>query len=92
MPASSHPATAVKGDLATPPNPWDLVAGRNEGPLLPTGARTGEFAGFWLANVKKVEKGEFTLEWFDWPEYPAVQEPAEERRASCTLSSAWTGK
>ncbi len=29
-----------------------------------------EFAGFWLANVKKVEKGEFTLEWFDAPGYP----------------------
>jgi hypothetical protein len=30
----------------------------------------GEFEGFWLANVKRIEHGEFTLEWFDAPEYP----------------------
>jgi hypothetical protein len=29
-----------------------------------------EFEGFWLATVKRIDKGEFTLEWFDAPEYP----------------------
>jgi hypothetical protein len=30
-----------------------------------------EFEGFWLATVKRIEPGGFTLEWFDTPEYPA---------------------
>ena len=29
-----------------------------------------EFEGFWLAIVKRIEPGEFTLEWFESPEYP----------------------
>ena len=29
-----------------------------------------EFEGFWLATVKRIDPGEFTLEWFDSPEYP----------------------
>ena len=29
-----------------------------------------EFEGFWLATVKRIEPGEFTLEWSDAPEYP----------------------
>ncbi len=32
-----------------------------------------EFEGFWLATVKRVEPGEYTLEWFDTPEYPAFK-------------------
>ena len=32
-----------------------------------------EFEGFWLATVKRIEPGEFTLEWFDAPEYPAFK-------------------
>jgi hypothetical protein len=32
-----------------------------------------EFDGFWLATVKRIEPGEFTLEWFDGPEYPAFK-------------------
>jgi hypothetical protein len=32
-----------------------------------------EFAGFWLATVKRIEHGEFTLEWFDSPDYPAFK-------------------
>jgi hypothetical protein len=32
-----------------------------------------EFEGFWLATVKRIEPGEFTLEWFDSPEYPAFK-------------------
>ncbi len=29
-----------------------------------------EFEGFWLATVKRIEAGEYILEWFDAPEYP----------------------
>jgi hypothetical protein len=32
-----------------------------------------EFDGFWLATVKKIEPGEYTLEWFESPEYPPFQ-------------------
>ena len=32
-----------------------------------------EFEGFWLATVKRIDRGEFTLEWFDAPEYPAFK-------------------
>jgi hypothetical protein len=29
-----------------------------------------EFEGFWLATVKRIEKGEFVLDWFDAPDFP----------------------
>jgi hypothetical protein len=32
-----------------------------------------EFEGFWLATVKRIERSEYTLEWFDSPEYPAFK-------------------
>ncbi len=32
-----------------------------------------EFEGFWVATVKRIDPGEFTLEWFDAPEYPAFK-------------------
>jgi hypothetical protein len=32
-----------------------------------------EFEGFWLAIVKRIEAGEYVLEWFDAPEYPAFR-------------------
>jgi hypothetical protein len=32
-----------------------------------------EFEGFWLATVKRIDPGEYTLEWFDSPEYPAFK-------------------
>ena len=59
-------------DLASAPNPWDA---------LRVGARVlaaywnekREFEGFWLATVKRIEPGEYTLEWFDSPEYPAFK-------------------
>ena len=59
-------------DLASTPNPWDA---------LRVGARVlaaywnekREFEGFWLATVKRIENGEFTLEWFESPQYPAFK-------------------
>jgi hypothetical protein len=32
-----------------------------------------EFEGFWLAIVKRIEPGEYVLEWFGNPEYPAFR-------------------
>jgi hypothetical protein len=32
-----------------------------------------EFEGFWVATVKRIDPGEYTLEWFDGPEYPAFK-------------------
>jgi hypothetical protein len=62
--------------LAGPPNPWEA---------LRVGARVlaaywnekQEFAGFWVATVKRIENGEFTLEWLESPEYPAFKSPAK---------------
>ena len=36
----------------------------------------GEFEGFWLANVKRIDNGEFTLEWFD-ADYPPFKSAAK---------------
>jgi hypothetical protein len=29
-----------------------------------------EFEGFWVAIIKRIDRDEYTLEWFDAPEYP----------------------
>jgi hypothetical protein len=71
-PISDPSVTRVGGPKATnaaSPNPWET---------LKVGARVlaaywnedREFEGFWLATVKRIEKGEFTLEWFEEPTYP----------------------
>ena len=67
-------APAKTGPISPPPNPWDT---------LRVGARvlaaywneTREFEGFWLATVKRVENGEFTLEWVEAPEFPPFKPP-----------------
>ena len=58
--------------IAAAPNPWET---------LRVGARVlaaywnekREFEGFWVATVKRIDKGEFTLEWFEAPEYPTFK-------------------
>jgi hypothetical protein len=70
--ASPARLSTAGSDLASAPNPWDA---------LRVGARVlaaywnekREFEGFWLATVRRIEPGEFTLEWFDAPEYPAFK-------------------
>ena len=32
-----------------------------------------EFDGFWLAIIKRIDRDEYILEWFDAPEYPAFK-------------------
>jgi len=65
-------STSKPEDTVATPNPWET---------LRVGARVlaacwnekREFEGFWLATVKRFDKGEFTLEWFQAPEYPAFK-------------------
>ncbi len=69
-------AVAKTDLLAPPPNPWDA---------LRVGARVlaaywnenKEFEGFWLAIVKRIDANEFTLEWFEAPEYSAFKMPSK---------------
>jgi hypothetical protein len=71
-PGAANPVAASTSKPETPPNPWET---------LRVGARVlaaywnekREFEGFWLATVKRIDKGEFTLEWFQEPEYPAFK-------------------
>jgi hypothetical protein len=71
-PGAANLVAASTSKPETPPNPWET---------LRVGARVlaaywnekREFEGFWLATVKRIDKGEFTLEWFQEPEYPAFK-------------------
>ena len=73
---SSAPARATPAAAAT--DKPDSATARE---TLRVGARVlaaywsekREFEGFWLATVKRIDPGEFTLEWFDSPEYPAFK-------------------
>jgi hypothetical protein len=59
-------------DLASAPRPWEgLRVGARV--LAPYWNEKREFEGFWLATVKRIENGEFTLEWVEAPEYPAFK-------------------
>ena len=72
-PISSAPARAISAAAAT--DKPDSATARE---TLRVGARVlaaywnekREFEGFWLATVKRIDHGEFTLEWFESPEYP----------------------
>jgi hypothetical protein len=72
--AAAAPATVAAPAIGKP----DSAAARE---TLRVGARVlaaywnekREFEGFWLATVKKIDHGEFTLEWFDAPGYPAFK-------------------
>jgi hypothetical protein len=71
---SSHSARLATDecDLDSAPNHWEAPrVGANV--LAALWDENEEFAGFWVATVKSIEKGEFTLEWFEWPEYPAFK-------------------
>jgi hypothetical protein len=59
-------------DLASPPNLWEaLRVGATV--LAAYWNEKREFEGFWLATVKRIENGEFTLQWFEAPQYPAFK-------------------
>jgi hypothetical protein len=78
----------ASGAISPGPAPANLAAPASSKPdsaaareALRVGARVlaaywnekREFEGFWLATVKRIEHGEFTLEWFDAPGYPAFK-------------------
>ena len=70
------PLATDRPDLASAPNPWEaLRVGARV--LAPYWNDKREFEGFWLAIVKRIENGEFTLEWVEAPEYPAFKSPAK---------------
>jgi hypothetical protein len=78
-PVDGKPASAASSNLvAAPTTGREAAAPSNPWETLKVGARVlaaywnedREFEGFWLATVKKIEKGEFTLEWFEEPTYP----------------------
>jgi len=73
--SSAHAAASTskpENPNVSPPNPWET---------LRVGARVlaaywnekREFEGFWVATVKRIDKDEFTLEWFEAPEYPTFK-------------------
>jgi hypothetical protein len=43
-----------------------------------------EFEGFWLATVRRIENGEYILEWFDAPEYPAFKSRPQNATSTAT--------
>jgi hypothetical protein len=66
------PLATDRPDLARAPNPWEaLRVGAKV--LAAYWSEKREFEGFWLATVKRIENGEFTLEWFESPEYPTFK-------------------
>jgi hypothetical protein len=87
-PASEQNTNTGAGAISPGPAPASLAASATGKPdsaaareTLRVGARVlaaywnekREFEGFWLATVKRIEPGEFTLEWFDAPGYPAFK-------------------
>jgi hypothetical protein len=69
--AASAPPSVASSDLATPPNPWEtLRVGARV--LAPFWNEKGAFEGFWLATVKRIEKGEFVLQWLDEAEFKSA--------------------
>jgi hypothetical protein len=73
---SSAPAAASTSKPENPnfsrPNPWEtLRVGARVLAAYWNGKR--EFEGFWVATAKRIDKGEFTLEWFEAPEYPTFK-------------------
>jgi hypothetical protein len=62
----------LAADLASPPNLWEaLRVGATV--LAAYWNEKREFEGFWLATVKRIENGQFTLDWFEAPDTPAFK-------------------
>ena len=86
-PSSPAPARAIPAAPAT--DKPDSATARE---TLRVGARVlaaywnekREFEGFWLATVKRIDHGEFTLEWFELAGISGVQEPAPGHRRSAS--------
>ena len=68
-PPRATPAAPATAKLDNAPAPETLPVGARV--LAAFWNEKGEFDGFWLATVKRIEAGEYILEWFDAPDYPA---------------------
>ena len=63
--------STAKSDVATPPNPWEtLRVGARV--LAPFWNEKGVFEGFWPATIRRIEKGEFVLQWLDEAEFKSA--------------------
>jgi len=70
-PARATPAAPATAKPDNAPAPETLRVGARV--LAAYWNEKGEFEGFWLANVKRIEAGEYILEWFDSPGYRAFK-------------------
>ena len=59
---------------ATATNPWETLRVGSR-VLAAYWDEAQEFAGFYLATVKRIDSGEFTVEWLDSPDYPPFKVP-----------------
>ena len=91
-PADGKPVIARGAAAPSPGKPEKPATATNPWETLRVGSRVlaaywgeeREFEGFWLATVKRVENGEFTLEWVEGAGIPAVQSPAKKHRRSAS--------
>jgi hypothetical protein len=67
--SAAAPSRSEVGKPAGPCNPWETLRVGSR-VLAAYWGEKKEFDGFWLATVKRIENGEFTLEWLEAPEYP----------------------
>ena len=74
-PAAPAPGKPEKAAAAA--TPWETLRVGSR-VLAAYWSEAREFEGFWLATVKRVEGGEFTLEWLESPEYPPFKAPAKD--------------
>jgi hypothetical protein len=74
-PAAPEPGKPERPAAAAPP--WETLRVGSR-VLAAYWSEAREFEGFWLATVKRVEGGEFTLEWLESPEYPPFKAPAKD--------------
>jgi len=72
-PAPSHatPAAPAMGKTGRAPARETLRVGARV--LAAYWNEKREFEGFWLAIIKRIDRDEYTLEWFDESEYPAFK-------------------
>jgi hypothetical protein len=66
-PSGATPAVPASGKPDSAPARETLRVGAR---VLAAYWEKHEFQGFWLATVKRIDRDEYTLEWFDAPEYP----------------------
>jgi hypothetical protein len=69
-PSGATPAASASRKSDSAPARETLRVGAR---VLAAYREKGEFQGFWVAVIKRIEPDGYTLEWFDAPEYPAFK-------------------